>query len=289
MNEQTKIAKVWHIDNNELKCCNKKIITTTYNGIEIAILKQERNWSTQEFLLKDKNNEYWQLGIAPIKFNLFVNPVITNQEEKNRIEQYRNDITEVYKNIDFKKFWQKKIDRNDFFNKCELAYIEKYYPEMLEKARESRKIYEQNRNKRYEEERINRERREKEEVKQANDTFKKELKEMKYKIFIGEMVYVKDFTFFKDDKYENGKTFQNNILYLAKHYGIKIPLATQGFINNRLQKYNFKQKIGTYLQVGKNKKCSEKMGEYLDQILEKVQDEYKEKLKSKSSPKIKAR
>lgn len=102
-------------------------------------------------------------------------------------------------------------------------------------------------------------------------------------------MYVKDFIFFKDDKYENGKTFQNNILYLAKHYGIKIPLATQGFINNRLQKYNFKQKIGTYLQVGKNKKCSGKMGEYLDQILEKVQDEYKEKLKSKSSPKIEAR
>lgn len=180
MNEQTKIAKVWHIDNNELKCCNKKIITTTYNGIEIAILKQERNWSTQEFLLKDKNNEYWQLGIAPIKFNLFVNNVVTNQEEQNRIEQYRNDITEVYKNIDFKKFWQKKIDRNDFFNKCELAYIEKYYPDILEKARESRKIYEQNRDKRYEEERINRERREKEEVKQTNATFKKELKEIKY-------------------------------------------------------------------------------------------------------------
>ena len=41
MNEQTKIAKVWHIDNNELKCCNKKIITTTYNGIEIAILSKK--------------------------------------------------------------------------------------------------------------------------------------------------------------------------------------------------------------------------------------------------------
>lgn len=65
---------------------------------------------------------------------------------------------------------------------------------------------------------------------------------MKYKIFIGEMVSVEDFEFYKDDKY-SGRTIQNNILYLAKLYGIKIPLATQGFINNRLKSYNFKQGI----------------------------------------------
>ena len=49
LEEKIKIAKVWHIDNNELKGCNKKIVTINYNGIEIAILKQEKNWSTQIF------------------------------------------------------------------------------------------------------------------------------------------------------------------------------------------------------------------------------------------------
>lgn len=281
MNEQTKIAKVWHIDNNELKCCNKKIVTTTYNDIEIAILKHEKSWETQDFLIKDPNNEYWQLGIAPIKFNLFVMPTSSNQEEKNKIDEYKKDITNIYKNVDFKSFWQKKIDDNNYFNKCELAYIEKYYPDIFMKAKESRNIYEQNRNKKQEEEKINREKQEAKEVKQTNDIFKRQLKEMKYKIFIGEMIYTKDFIYYKDDKYANGKTIQNNILYLAKYYGIKIPLATQGFINNRLREYNFKQKVGSYIQVGNNKKCSTKMGEYLDEIYEKVKEEYREKLKSK--------
>lgn len=104
LEEKIKIAKVWHIDNNELKCCNKKIAIINYKDIEIAILKQEKNWSTQNLLIKDKNNEYWQLGIIPIKFNLFSNTVITDKEGQNRAGQYRNEITEVYKNMNLKKF-----------------------------------------------------------------------------------------------------------------------------------------------------------------------------------------
>ena len=289
LEEKIKIAKVWHIDNNELKCCNKKIVIINYKDIEIAILKQEKNWSTQNLLIKDKNNEYWQLGIAPIKFNLFSNTVITNKEEENRTEQYRSEITEVYKNMDFKKFWQKKIDRNDFFNKCELAYIEKYYPDILEKAIESRKIYEQNRDKRDEEEKIKKEIREKEEVKKTNSIFQKELKKMKYTIFTGGTVIVKDFEFYKDNKYENGKTIQNNVLYLAKEYGINIPLATQGFINNRLVRYNLNTKEVVFKIVNNNKKCSAKIGIYLNEIYEKVKEEFIEKIKKQNKKIIEVR
>ena len=100
MQEQTKIAKVWHIENNELTCKNKKVVSINFNDIEISILKEEKDFYAQDFLIKDKNNEYWKLGIAPIKFQLFVNNEVIENEEQTRIEEYKKDITNAYKNID---------------------------------------------------------------------------------------------------------------------------------------------------------------------------------------------
>ncbi len=137
-----------------------------------------------------------------------------------------------------------------------------------------------NRDREEEKERQEKEQKEQQKIKAVNDRFKKALKEMKYKIFIGEMISVEDFEFYKDDKY-SGRTIQNNILYLAKLYGIKIPLATQGFINNRLKRYNFKTGEGSYIQINKNKKCSTTMKTYLNQVFEKVKEEYREKFVQK--------
>lgn len=280
MLEQTKIAKVWHIQNNELKYSNKKVVTSMYNGVEIATLKEDRNYDVQQFLIKDKNNEYWELGIAPIRLNLFIGDITSYLSDKDRIEQYRKDITEAYKKLDLKAFWEKKISEKRYFNKCELEYIHKYYPEIYEAAEESRRKFKENIDREREQERQEQERRERENIKATNDKFKKALKEMKYKIFIGEMVTVEDFEFYKDDKY-SGRTIQNNILYLAKQYGINIPLATQGFINNRLKSYNFKTGDCFYKITDGNKRCSTKMGIYLEQISQKVQEEYKESFKRK--------
>lgn len=283
MIEQTKIVKVWHIKENELCCSNKKIVYINCNNVEIAILKEEQKYVVQEFLIKDNNSEYWKLGIAPIRFNLFLGNETMNKEEKEKIERYKKDITEAYKKIDLKAFWDKKIERSDYFNKCELKYIEKHYPEIYEKAKESRQIFEMNRDKEHRKEELERKKKEQDTVKQTNQIFEKELKEMKYKIFIGTMVEIKNFEFYKDDKFKSGKTIQNNILYLARLYGIKIPLATQGFINNRLISYNFKTGEGTYKIINNNKRCSTKIKLYLQEIYKKVQDEYKEKLNKKSS------
>ena len=280
MQEQTKIAKVWHIENNELACKNKKVISINFNDIEISILKEEREFYAQDFLIKDKNNEYWKLGIAPIKFQLFVSNNALEKEEQTIVEEYKRDITNAYKNIDLKGFWQKKIEQNKYFNKCELEYIHRHYPDIYEKAKESRRTFEENRDREQEQQRQEQEQREKEKIKAVNNRFKKELKEMKYKIFIGEMITVENFEFYKDDKY-SGRTIQNNILYLAKIYGIKIPLATQGFINNRLKSYNFKTGDFFYKITDNNKRCSTKMGIYLEQISQKVQEEYKESFKKK--------
>ncbi len=289
MIEQIKIAKVWHISNNELKCSNKKVSISTYNNVEIATLKEERNYDVQEFLIKDENNEYWSLGIAPIRLNLFIADSNSYLTEKEIIEKYRNDITEAYKNIDLKAFWIKKINENRYFNKCELEYIQRFYPDIYEQAKKSREIFLENKNNEKEKERIDRERKQQDEVKNTNDIFKRKLKEIKYKIFIGETIPIENFEFYKDDKYENGKTIQNNILYLAKYYGIEIPIATQGFINNRLVNYNFKTGLFAYKITDKNKKYSSKMGIYLKEILEKVQEEYREKFRSKGQEKVKVR
>ena len=280
MQEQIKIAKVWHIENNELTCKNKKVVLSTYNDVEIATLKEERYYDVQEFLIKDKNNEYWKLGIAPIRLNMFIGSIDSYLSEPSVVEKYREDITEAYKKLDLKAFWKKKINENRYFNKCELEYINRYFPEIYEQAKESRRTFEENRDREQEQKRQEQEQKEQEKIKAVNDRFKKALKEMKYKIFIGEMISVEDFEFYKDDKY-SGRTIQNNILYLAKLYGIKIPLATQGFINNRLKSYNFKTRDCFYKITDENKRCSTKMGIYLEQIYQKIQEEYKESFKRK--------
>lgn len=289
MIEQIKIARVWHISNNELKCSNKKVSISTYNNVEIATLKEERNYDVQEFLIKDKNNEYWSLGIAPIRLNLFIGDSNSYLSEKEKIERYRQDITEAYKKIDLKAFWVKKINEGRYFNKCELEYIHRFFPDIYEQARKSRETYIENINRGKEQEKLERERKQKEEVKCTNNIFKRKLKETKYKIFIGETIPIENFEFYKDDKYENGKTVQNNILYLAKYYGIDIPIATQGFINNRLVNYNFKTGLFAYKITDKNKKYSSQMGIYLKDILEKVQEEYREKFKTKGQEKSKVK
>lgn len=252
MEEQTKIARVWHIENNELTCKNKKVVLSTYNDVDIATLKEERDYDVQEFLIKDKNNEYWKLGITPIRLNMFIGSIDSYLSEPSVVEKYRTDITEAYKKLDLKAFWKKKINEKRYFNKCELEYIHRYFPDIYEQTKESRRIFEENRDREQEQAKQEQKQKEQEKIKAVNDRFKKALKEMKYKIFIGEMVSVEDFEFYKDDKY-SGRTIQNNILYLAKLYGIKIPIATQGFINNRLKSYNFKTGDCFYKIIDGNK------------------------------------
>ena len=65
-------VKVWYINNNDLKYSSKYIVKTKYKGIEIAVLKEDLKFDYQDLLIKDKNNEYWALGIILLKFENFV-------------------------------------------------------------------------------------------------------------------------------------------------------------------------------------------------------------------------
>ena len=98
MIERNEIESVWFIENNELKNANRVVTKLDYKGQEITILKSEREWIYTDLLIKDNNQVYWNLGIAPAKFQNFID-VLNNQADKKTIE-YCNDISKAYKNLD---------------------------------------------------------------------------------------------------------------------------------------------------------------------------------------------
>ena len=90
MIERNEIESVWFIENNELKNANRVVTKLDYKGQEITILKSEREWIYTDLLIKDNNQVYWNLGIAPAKFQNFID-VLNNQADTKTIE-YCNDI-----------------------------------------------------------------------------------------------------------------------------------------------------------------------------------------------------
>lgn len=272
MIEQTNIETVWLIEDNELKKANKRVEKVNYNGTEIAVLKTEVGSYGQEYLFKDKDNEYWKMNIAGIEFKKFISASIdsTLTESKN----YCDRVIEKLSTFDLKEFFTRKIERKNYFNKCELAYISKHFPDMYDMAKNSREEYIEE-NRRIDQEAFNaRKQQERETVKQVNTEFKRQLKEIKQNIYKGETIKIFDFKFYKDNEYKFTPDTQNCVLFLAKEYDIKIPLATQGFINNRLTDYNFKTKKG-FFKATSNKRCSQTMFEYLDKIYDSVKKELK--------------
>lgn len=119
-----------------------------------------------------------------------------------------------------------------------------------------------------------------EKVEIVNYTFESKLAKIKSVIRLKGTLRIENLEFYKDNKYENGKTIQNCILYLAKEYGINIPLATKGFINNKLIDYNFGTGSYTYRITNGSKKCNSNIHEYMIQIIKKVEEENKREVKA---------
>lgn len=277
MIERNEIESVWFIENNELKNANRVVTKLDYKGQEITILKSEREWIYTDLLIKDNNQVYWNLGIAPAKFQNFID-VLNNQADTKTIE-YCNDISKAYKNLDLECFFAKKINEKRYFNKCELKYISIHIPDLYDKAKKSRENFLTEREKEKAIELKKRAKAEQEQVDITNEIFEKRLNEIKQNINSDKEIQVEDLVFYKDKKYENGKTTQNCILYLAKQYGINIPLATQGFINNRLVSYDFGNGTFAYKITDKNKKASNVMHKYLIEISKCVKSEFKDNIK----------
>lgn len=281
MVEQNKMAEVWYIDENTLKHGNKVITKVDYEGMEVAILKSQRKYQFAEMLIKDEDDIYWNLGIAPIRFGDFIDTTIPENK------QYCDRIKNIYETFDFKKYFERKINDNKYFNKCELKYIAKEHPDILSKAKQSRENFLQQKKIEEEKEKNRVQKQNQEKVKRINSKFFEKIEKIKLEIRMGQRVSSQDLKFYKDSKYENGLTSQNCFLYLAKQYGIDIPIATQGFINNRLVSYDFGN--GNYLyNITKNKRPSIKIHEYLSEIYTKVNEEFKkEKSQTQMLKKVK--
>lgn len=282
MLEKNKIENVWFIEDNKLKNANKIVTKINYKGQEIAILKSKRNWSYAELLIKDNTNTYWELNIAPISFKNFVDAsfnIANGFTPKNRDNEYCEDIIKALSNLDLKQFFNKMIEKKSYFNMCQLKYIEKHFPEIYTEAEKCRNNFLESYKIEAEQEKIKRQKAEQEQVDITNEIFEDKLKNIKQKINMDEEIQIEDLNFYKDNKYENGKTTQNCILYLAKQYGINIPIATQGFINKRLVSYDFGNGTFAYKITNKNKKASEVMHKYMIDISKCVKAEFKDNIK----------
>ena len=255
-----------------MKCENKVVSKFNYFGTEIAVLKTEANWERQEMLIKDeKENCYWKLGIAPISFNKFLNNVTDNKKDIiwKKILENTNEKAII-------KYFKKSINKKEYFNMCQLKFIERHCDkEMFVKAKESRENYLERQEQEKAERRKTIEKANNEKVEMVNQTFENKLAKIKSVIHLKGTLRIENLEFYKDNKYENGKTIQNCILYLAKEYGIDIPLSIKGFINNKLVDYNFGTGSYSYKITNGSKKGSSKIHEYMIQIINKVEEENK--------------
>ena len=190
MIERNEIESVWFIENNELKNANRVVTKLDYKGQEITILKSEREWIYTDLLIKDNNQVYWNLGIAPAKFQNFID-VLNNQADTKTIE-YCNDISKAYKNLDLECFFAKKKKKKRYFNKCELKYISIHIPDLYDKAKKSRENFLTEREKEKAIELQKRAKAEQEQVDITNEIFEKRLNEIKQNINLDKEIQVED-------------------------------------------------------------------------------------------------
>lgn len=270
-----KIAEVWCVENNDLKRGNKMISKIEYDGLEVAVLKSKRKYEFSDMLIKDEDNIYWSLGIAPIRFGKFLDTTIPENKA------YCDKIKSIYEEINLKKYFESKINERKYFNKCELQYIKKEHPDILSKAKRSRENHIEQYRKEQKEREMLQEKINAEKVKSVNKLCQKRVRAIKEKIHLGECVFSKDLEFYKNNNYHD-KTVQNCFLYLAQEYGIEIPSATKGFIDKRLEMYHFG--TGNYILKPSKKRVIEstKIYECFLKIAQKVDEEMKnERLKTK--------
>lgn len=274
MVEQNKIAEVWYVENNELKHGNKVISKIDYDGMEVAILKSKKKYEFSYMLTKDEDDIYWNLGNAPIRFRKFLDMTPDNKE-------YCDKIKSIYEELNLKKYFEEKINDGKYFNKCELEYIAKEHPDIFRKAKSSRENYIEQYRKEQTERKVMEEKINAEKVKSVNKLFQKRIRAVKEKIHLGECTFSEDLEFYKNDNYHD-RTIQNCFLYLAQEYGIEIPNATKGFIDKRLEMYNFG--TGNYILKPSKKRIIEstKIDECFLKLAQKVDDEMKnERLQQK--------
>jgi len=233
---------VHYISSNQTHIAKKKeILSFKYNDYDFYILNEDRD-NAPYILIKDQFGEYWML------YNFYINYEIYDRTINNEYEELSKDRHIEYCNFQLKRikdYYDNFIDNtknrileNKYFNIVELEFLNKNYPELYSEAVKSREVYLENKKQKELEEQREREEYRKNTVKTKNKEFFDKIWSMKTAIHEGKLVLSEAYEYYKDDDYYK-KTIQNNFLYLFKEYNIDVPLATQGFINNKLHSYHF--------------------------------------------------
>ena len=267
---ETKIVNTWLIENNKLVNKNKKVSSIKYKDLELYFLKhnQDMGQDMVSLIIKDKNNIYWDFNIIHFNLNNFENVVLNG--EKGMDEIYCQNIYEKLKAFNLEEYFKGKIKNNRYFNMCELRYILQFHKELYDSALKAREaVIEKNRkiSAAYQKEM---ELKEQEYRKQIDKNFQEDLKATIEKILEGKYAKSIDLKFYKNN--DDEPTIQNCFLYLAEKYDVKIPLATKGFINNKLESYNFKEE--KYFKNDPKSKGSSKIFDYFRELYTKIKKEY---------------
>ena len=129
---ETKIANVWHIENNKLVNKRKYVSTLKYKDLEINFLKIFDDDELVYYVFKDENNIYWDLTIIHINIKSFKQVILNNV--KGIEEVYCENIYQQMKNFNIEEYFKEKIEQKKYFNKCELEYISQFYHELYDEC-----------------------------------------------------------------------------------------------------------------------------------------------------------
>lgn len=253
---------------------NKLILTIPYKDYNFYILDEDK-YDYPYLLYKDQVGEFWMFYNASISYDRLCelnNPKISEESKTDIINHFDYVVSNTRKVFDnYFKYAEDKAKHDGYFNKIELSHLEIYNPSLYRQALTSRENYLQKKHEQSEKERMQKETEDKLKIDECNTKFYEKIKKMKKGIKLGEKILSENLEYYRSDNIFD-KVIQNNFLYLAKEYGINIPLSTQGFINNKLYSYNFgtgeSQSYGGYKGTI--------MYQYLDLIKEKVLNEVKE-------------
>ena len=237
---------VHYISSKQTHVARKKdVLSFRYKDYEFYVLNEDKS-DAPYILTKDQNGEYW------ILYNFFINYRIYERTINDEHKDFNKDRDIAYCDFTLEKiknYYDNFIDNikiriseNKYFNIVELEYLSKNYPEFYLNAIKSREKFLELKRQKEESEQKEREETRKNTVKTKNKEFFDKIWSMKTAIHEGKLVLSEAYEYYKDDDYYK-KTIQNNFLYLFKEYNIDVPLATQGFINNKLYGYDFGEKV----------------------------------------------
>lgn len=223
--------------------------------------------------IQDEYKEYCDLFVFydNILVGLWIGTVRTNdtvEEVMDMLNRIKMDTLEKHKaNIEY------KITNDQYFRLIEIEFGKHIDPKLEDQMWESRKNYGINQDK------IERERREKRYaedqayIQQRNDEAQQLVDQAVAILKSGNGILDNyNVTIYKTRYHARAYSIIN---YLARKYGVEIPIKTQGWINDKLTQVileNGECKRCRY-QSKKNSKCSTKIFGYVDQLIKAIQDQ----------------